>query len=172
MKNYIKFVSSTSVMSFCLLFMGGVRAAPPPSPAQCDIDLVISIATMDFGSYIGGTTGTIVMDFNGVMAYSGVVSAGGATGTPAIITLTPVGKNCEKHLVTFTMPSSISINNLSGSPGTTITITNLTNNLVNNPFKIKDLTAGQIKMGGTLNATSGDAQAPYSGNYNVTVIYN
>jgi hypothetical protein len=172
MKDHMKFTLSATVMSFCLLFIGGVRAAPPPSPAQCDLDLVISIAIMDFGSYIGGTSGTIEMDTNGVMIYSNVIPVGGTAGTPAIITLTPVGKNCEKRLVTFTMPSSISINNLSGSPGTTITITNLTNNLVNNPFKIRDLTAGQIKMGGTLNASPADAHAPYSGNYDVTVIYN
>lgn len=165
--------SRFTVMIFSLLVTVDVYAAggPPPSPAECDAALLISVQVMDFGTYVGGTTGTIVMDTNGLMTHSGLVPVGGTTGTPAIITLTPVGKNCNKHLVTFTMPATITINNLSGSPGTTITITNLTNDLVNNPFEIRNLTGGQIRMGGTLNATTGDAQAPYSGNYTIFVDY-
>ena len=172
MKNLNKAISSISVMMFCLLTMRVIHAGgKPPSLAQCDDNLGISIAVMDFGTYVGGTSGTIIMDVNGAMVHSGLVPVGGTTGTPAIITLSPVGKNCEKHLVTFAMPSSISITNLSGSPATTITITNLTNNLLNNPFEIRNLTNGQIRMWGTLTATSGGAQADYSGNYNVTVTY-
>ena len=158
-------------MIFCLLVMPITHAKPPPSAAECDANLGVSVAVMDFGTYVGGTSGSIIMDVNGAMVHSGLVPVGGTTGTPAIITLTPVGKNCDKRFVTFTMPSSISIANLSGSPATTITITNLTNNLLTNPFKIKDLTGGQIRMGGTLTATSGDAQSGYSGNYTVTVVY-
>ena len=170
------------VTIFCLLIIRAAYAVQPPdvgpppgvgppSPAECDIDLIIAVDVMDFGTYVGGSSGTIVMDVNGNMLHSGLVPVGGTVGTPAIITLTPVGKNCEKHDVFFTMPTTISINNLSGTPTTTITITNLTNDLLTNPFQIRDLTAGQIKMGGTLTAASGDAQAPYSGTYNAIVTY-
>ncbi len=167
------------VMMFCLLIARSVYADQPaglgpPSPAECEAALAqggITVELMDFGTYVGGTSGTIELDVDNRLIHNSVVSASGAMGRAAIITLTPSGKNCDKHDVTFTMPASININNLSGSPATTITITNLTNDLVSNPFQIRHLPSGKIRMGGTLNATSGDAQATYSGPYNVTFTY-
>ena len=120
---------------------------------------------MDFGSYVGGTSGTIVMETTGAMVHTGVIPASGSVGTPITIDLVAPGKNCDKRNITFTMPTSITINNISGSPATAITITNLISDLPSNPFKVKDVS--QINIGGTLNATAGDAHAPYAGPFTV-----
>lgn len=154
------------VMCICVFIAPVAVAAPgpPASAAECDRDLQIAVTEMDFGSYVGGAAGTIVMDATGVMIPSGIVLLGGG-GVAATFDLTPVGKNCDKRTVTLTLPNSITMNNISGSPGTTITITNLVTNIPGTTFRIKDYP--QITIGGTLTATTGDAHAPYTGNFDV-----
>ncbi len=154
------------VTCICVFVTPVVVAAPgpPATPAECDRDLQIAVTEMDFGSYVGGAAGTITMDATGVMIPGGIVLLGGG-GVPATFDLTPVGKNCDKYVITLTLPNSITINNISGSPGTTITISNLVTNIPGTTFKIKDYP--QITIGGTLTANTGDAHAPYTGNFDV-----
>ena len=150
-----------------LLFSHLAYSAPPPSAAECDALLQITVTDMDFGSYIGGTTGSIVMDTTGAMTHTGVIPASGSIGVPITIDIVAPGKNCDKRNITFTMPTSITINNISGSPPTSITISNLVSDLPTNPFQVRNV--NQINIGGTLNATTGDAEAPYSGPFSVTL---
>ena len=97
MKNFKNSFSSITLMIFCLLVMPITHAKPPPSAAECDANLGVSVAVMDFGTYVGGTSGSIIMDVNGAMVHSGLVPVGGATGTPAIITLNPIFSACSAY---------------------------------------------------------------------------
>ena len=163
--SYSKFL----VTIFCLLITPVANAAPPPTAAQCEAMLQVTVTDMDFGSYVGGTSGTIVMDATGAMTYSGIIPVGGTMGIPATYDLVAPGKNCEKRDITFAMPTSITINNVSGSPATTITITNLVTDLPSNPFQVRNVPT--IRIGGTLTATSGDSQAPYTGPFDVSFTF-
>ena len=153
------------IASIAFLNANVVHSEQPLSPAQCDALLQITVTDMDFGSYVGGTSGTIVMDTTGAMVHTGVIPLSGSVGTPITIDLAAPGKNCNKRNITFTMPNSITINNVSGSPPTAITITNLVSDLPTNPFQVRNV--NQINIGGTLTATAGDAEAPYSGPFTV-----
>jgi len=156
------------VACICMLVVLVANAGRNATRAECDRDLLISVTEMDFGSYVGGASGTIIMDAAGGMIPNGIVLISGG-GVPATFDLTPVGKHCDKYVITLALPSSISINNISGSPGTTITITNLVANIPGTTFKIKDYP--KITIGGTLTATTGDAHAPYTGNFDVGFTY-
>lgn len=159
--SYSKFL----VTIFCLPLMHVAHSAQPTSQ-QCEDMLQVTVTDMDFGSYVGGTSGTIVMDATGAMVHTGVVPVGGTVGVTATYDLVAPGKNCDKKKFLFTMPASITISNISGAPATTLIITNLVNNLIKNPFQVQKV--NQIKIGGTLTVTSGDAQAPYSGPFDVS----
>lgn len=156
-------------MIFCLLITHAVHAKKP-TKAECEAMLQVTVTDMDFGTYVGGTSGTIVMDTTGAMTYTGgIVPVGGTVGVAATYDLVAPGKGCDKKKVTFTMPGTITINNVSGSPPTTLTINNLVTDLPQNPFKVKDIST--IKIGGTLNVNSGDAQAPYTGPFDVSFTF-
>jgi len=161
--------SISSVTIICLLITGEANAAPPPSAAECEAMLQVTVTDMDFGTYVGGTSGTIVMDTTGAMTYAGVVPVGGTVGVPATYDLVAPGKNCDKRKITFTMPGTITINNVSGSPPTTLTINNLVTDLPANPFKVRDVST--IRIGGTLTVTAADAQAPYTGPFDVSFTF-
>ena len=172
MKSLKIMTSRSLVATLCLLVTCTAHAGggPPPTAAQCEAALQVTVIDMDFGSFIGGTTGTIVMDATGAMVPTGgIVLVGGAVGTPATYNLVAVGKNCDKRDVTFAMPASITISNVGGPPD--ITITNLVNDLATNPFQIKNLPATGIRIGGTLNTTSGNAAAPYTGPFDVSFTF-
>ena len=148
-----------------LLFSHLAYSAPPPSAAECEAMLQVTVTDMDYGTYLGGSSGTIVMDTTGAMTYAGVVPVGGTVGVPATFDLVAPGKNCDKRNITFTMPASITMSNISGAPATTITITNLVTDLPVNPFQVRNVST--IRISGTLTATAGDAQAPYTGPFDV-----
>ena len=169
MKNLQMLSSRFFLTIFCLLITGAVYAAPPPTAAQCEAMLQVTVTDMDFGTYLGGTSGTIVMDTTGAMTYIGVVPVGGTVGVAATYDLVAPGKNCDKRDITFTMPTSITINNISGSPATTITINNLVTDLPSNPFQARNVST--VRIGGTLNAAAGDAQAPYTGPFDVSFTF-
>lgn len=144
--------------------------SPPPTAAECEAALQVTVTDMDFGSFIGGVAGSIVMDATGAMVHNTLVPVGGAVGIPATYNLVAPGKNCNKRDVTFAMPASITINNVSGSPATTLIITNLTTDLPTNPFQVRKVAT--IKIGGTLTVTSaGSAQAPYTGPFDVSFTF-
>lgn len=172
MKSLKKLISRLLVMIFCLLVTRvSIAGGPPPTAQQCEDALEVTVIDMDFGSFIGGTTGTIIMDATGAMVPTGgIVLVGGAVGIPATYNLVAPGKNCNKRDVTFVMPSSITINNVSGSPATTLIISNLVTDLPTNPFQVRNVPT--IKIGGTLTVTStGSAQAPYTGLFDVSFTF-
>lgn len=156
------------VMIFCLLTVHAAHAKKP-SKAQCEAGLQVTVTDMDFGSFVGGTSGTIVLDTTGTMTHTGVIPVGGTVGVAATYDLVAL-KGCDKKKITFVMPGTITINNVSGSPSTTLTITNLVTDLPKNPFKVKDVST--IKIGGTLTVNSGGTQAPYTGPFDVTFTIN
>ena len=173
MNNLRILFSRLLVMVFCLLILRVVHAAqptgvgPPPTDAECDAMLEVTPSTdMDFGSFVGGASGTIVMDATGAMIHTGVVPVGGAAGTPATFNLVAPGKNCDKVNYFLNMPNSITISD--GNSGT-LTITNLVSDLSTNPFRVKEVQ--QIKIGGTLTVTTGAAQASYTGPFDVTFTF-
>ena len=162
-------VATLCLLVTCTAYAGGGPPGQPPTAAECEAALQVTVTDMDFGSYIGGTTGSILMATTGAMVPSGVTLVGGSMGTSARYDLVAVGKNCDKRDVTFAMPASITISNVSGPPD--ITITNLVNDLATNPFQIRNLPATGIRIGGTLNTTSGNAPAPYTGPFDVSFTF-
>lgn len=169
MKNLHMLFSRLLPTIFCFLITGAAYAAPPPSAAECEAMLQVTVTDMDFGTYIGGTSGTIVMDTTGAMTFIGIVPVGGTVGVAATYDLVAPGKNCDKRNITFTMPTSITISNISGAPATTVTISNLVTDLPSNPFQVRNVST--IRIGGTLNAGAGDARAPYTGPFDVSFTF-
>lgn len=152
------------VLFFSMLFVNASIAKPP----DCEVELSVAVTDMDFGSFVGGTTGTIVMDTAGAMVHTGVAPASGTAGIPATFDLT-TSNRCKNKDVTFSMPSSITISNISGSPSTTLIVNNLVSDLPTNPFRV--INVPKIRIGGTLNiSTTGSAQAPYTGPFDVIFV--
>jgi len=144
-------------------------APPPPPPAECEAALVTSNPTdMDFGSYVGGTTGTIAMPaLGGAMVYSGVIPVGAGTGVAATFDLTTTQRNCRRLDLTITLPASITI--LNG--GVPITINNLVMDPTTNPIRVRRNRTYTLSIGGTLQAVAGDAPGPYTGPFDVFFTY-
>lgn len=173
---HIQFYRSIVVV-ICFIITQTTHAAKPVTPpgapltaAECDALLQVSVTPgMDFGSYVGGTTGTIVMDVNGLMAYSGVVPAGAAAGTPATYNLTNPGKGCDRFTITITViPANITMSDT--GPTSTVTINNLVTSVApTNQFTLK--TTPIVTIGGTLNATATDAADTYTGSFDVVFSY-
>lgn len=169
MKNLIMFTSRNLVTIFFLLNTDVIHAGRPPPPlaAVCDAALTItSTAVMDFGSYIGGTTGTIVMSaVDGTMTYTGVTPVVAAPGVAATFELTTTNKDCQNG--NLTLPASITIDN-SGAP---ITINNLSIDPNTYNFRVKSNKAYILNIGGTLQAVAGDAPGTYTGPFDITFTY-
>lgn len=161
--------SRVLVIIFNLLITHVVHAGgkpPPLTAAECEAALLVTPTEMNFGSYVGGTSGTIMMDVaTGNMSYSGVVPVGSTVGVPAAFDLVQTIPQCKNKDVIFTMPGSIAIIN----GGTTVSITSLTNDLPGATFVVGN--GITIMMAGTLNATAGDPTGTYNGNFDVTFTY-
>ena len=168
MKNLKISTSSLFVTIFCLIITDVAHAAPPVPPASdCQAALIITnTADMDFGSYIGGTTGTIVMSpVDGAMTYSGVIPFGSTTGMAATFELTTTNKDCRDG--DLTLPASITIYN-SGAP---ITINNLAIEPPDYTFRVRSNKTYVLTIGGTLQAVLGDAVGPYTGSFDIFFTY-
>jgi len=165
MKNLKILSSKFLAMIFCLLITTHTHAAGFSS-ADCEAALVVASTPMDFGSYMGGTMGTITMDIaSGLMSYSGVTGVGSNVGMPATFDLTTTLPQCKNRDVVFNMPGSIIMSN----GGTTISITPSADMPSPTTFKVGSNTI--IKMAGTLNATPVNPGGTYNGNFNVTFTY-
>jgi hypothetical protein len=171
MKNLNIVTSKLFVTIFCLLIINLKHAgAAPPTPAQCNAALTIATtSSMDFGSYIGGTTGTIAMPplIGGAMVYSTVIGAPESSAMPTTFELTTSKPQCGNG--NLVVPASFTVAN--GGPSITITI---------NPVTEIDPPATNFKVGkkpyiltigGTLQAVAGSAPGTYTGPLDITFTY-
>ena len=144
---------------FCLLITHAVHAKKPTA-AQCETGLTWTETGMDFGSYIGGAAGTIVMDATtGAMTPVGVVLVGGSAGTPLTFTFANSVKGCDNKNINITLPAGITISNA----GSNVIINNLITSIFpKTKFKLNN--TATITIGGTLNAGAADAVGTYNGN--------
>jgi hypothetical protein len=119
-----------------------------------------------FGSLVAGSGGTITVSPSGLRSASGGV------------TLVPSGS------------WSAALFSVTGTPGATyaielpadgvVTLTNGANSMAANNFTSSPASTGQLSVGGTqavsvgatLSVGSNQASGPYSGSFNVTIIYN
>ena len=171
MKN-LKILSSKFLVTiFCLLIINlKLAGAAPPTTAECNAAVNIATTTsMDFGSYIGGTTGTIAMPpvIGGAMVYSTVIGAPESAAMPTTFELTTSLPQCGNG--NLVVPPSITIAN--GGPSITITIDLITE--IDPPttnFKL-----GKkpyiLTIGGTLQAVAGNAPGTYTGPLDVFFTY-
>lgn len=183
-----KFIS-LSVLLFGLLFFGlmtstyspEVAAAPggggggpvcppacPPTPANCDANLVIT-ATQDlqFGSMSAPLAGTVIVDTAGVgVATGGVVLIGGGA-TAASFSMSTGAFNCTgRALVTVTAGPTATLTHASLPP--TMTVDTFTINPA--PGGAFD-SAVPLFVGATLNVGALQEPGLYSGTFLVTVTF-
>ena len=156
------------VTSYCLLLSTMAFAAATPSPAVCEAGLSWTTEEMDFGNYVGGTTGTITMDPAGVLTNVGVVSVAGGTVRPAKYVFTNSNPDCLKGMITITLPVDINIYD-SGSTSTIIINNFVTSIAPNTKFKLTK--TNTITIGGTLNATNTNTPDSYTGPLTVIFSY-
>ena len=148
------------VTIFCLLITCTAYAKKPPSAAQCEAGLTWTETGMDFGSYVGGVAGTIVMDATtGAMTPAGVVLVGGSAGTPLTFTFANSVNGCDKKNINITLPAGITISNAASN----VIINNLITS-ISPKTKFKLMNTDTITIGGTLNAGAADAVGTYNGN--------
>ena len=160
--------SRSLVIVFYLLITHVVHAGKPPplTAAACEAALIVTPTEMNFGSYVGGTSGTIIMDVaTGNMSYSGVTPVGSTVGVPAAFDLTTTIAQCKNKDVIFTMPASFDMIN----GGSMVTIDLLTNDLPGATFTVGN--AYTIMMAGRLNAGVADITGTYNGSFDVTFTY-
>ncbi len=160
MNNSHLMYSRVLVVIFFLLTTGSAHAAKPPKPtaAECDAGLSWTETSMDFGTYVGSTAGTIVMDAAGAMTPTGVVLVGAGGGAPLTFNFTNSVAGCDKKNITITLPADITMTN----GGSSVVINSLiTSVFPGTKFKLKSIT--KITIGGTLNASATDAFGTYNG---------
>jgi len=160
MNNSHLMYSRVLVVIVFLLTTGSTHAAPPPKPtaAECDAGLSWTETSMDFGTYVGSTAGTIVMDVAGAMTPAGVVLVGAGGGAPLTFNFTNSVAGCGKKNITITLPADITIFN----GGSSVVINGLNTSIApQTKFKLNTVT--QITIGGTLNAGAADAFGTYNG---------
>jgi len=172
MKNLKIVTSKLFVTIFCLLTINLKYAgAAPPTPAECNAAVNIVLTTsMDFGSYIAGTTGTIAMPpvIGGAMVYSNVIGAPEGAAMPTTFELTTSLPQCGNG--NLVLPPSVTITN--GGPSITITIDPVTE--VDPPstnFKLSKNKPYILTIGGTLQAVAGSAPGTYTGPLDITFTY-
>ena len=163
MKN-IQMYSRFLVTIFCLLITCAAHAAPTTS-ADCDAALTVSATQMNFGTYIEGSSGQIIVNLDDTLTNLGPLTPGPQTGAAAAFLLGTTLPQCKQKDVTFTMPSIFSMTN----GVTTTNVYDTTNDLPGPTFVV-----GQgftIKMGGTITVTPGDTPGPYFGSINELFSY-
>lgn len=161
MNNSHLMYSRVLVVIVFLLIMDFAQAGggpPKPTPAECDAGLSWTETSMDFGTYVGSTAGTIVMDVAGAMTPAGVVLVGAGGGAPLTFNFTNSVAGCGKKNITITLPADITIFN----GGSSVVINGLNTSIApQTKFKLDNVT--QITIGGTLNAGATDAFGTYNG---------
>lgn len=144
--------------------------ACPPSPTNCDASLVISpTQSLQFGSMVGTTAGTVTVDTTGARTSTGgIVLVTGATVSAASFNMSTVPYNCNGRALPVITAGPTATLTHSTLPGVTITMdTFVTNPVAGGAF---DDTV-PLTVGATLNINAGQAAGTYQGTYDVTVTF-
>ena len=171
MKNLNIVTSKLLVTIFCLLIINLKPAsAAQPTTAECQaaLSIVTTSTSMDFGSYVGGTTGTITMPpvIGNPMVYSNVIGVPASAAIPSTFELTTTLPQCGNG--NLMVPNSITVTN-GGSP-ITITITNADIDPPATNFKVSKKPY-ILTIGGTLQAVASSATGIYTGPLDITFTY-
>lgn len=167
MRNLKTIPSRLLVTTLCLLITCAAHAAKPPplSSADCDAALTVSATQMDFGTYIEGSSGQIIVNLDGTLTILGPLTPGPQTGAAAAFLLGTTLAQCQQKDVTFTMPPIFSMTN-------SVTTTNVYDTINDLPGPTFVVGRGiTIKMGGTITVTPGDTPGTYFGNINELFSY-
>lgn len=152
---------------------GGGPVCPPacpPNPANCDASLVITpTQTLQFGSMVGTTAGTVTVDTTGARtATGGVVLVTGGTVSAASFTMSTVPYNCNGRALAVVTAGPTATLTHSTLPAVTMTVdTFVTNPAAGGAF---DDTI-PLTVGATLNVSTGQQAGSYQGTYDVTVTF-
>ena len=158
------------VTIFCLLITCAAHAAKKPSAAECNASLTVTTTDIDFGTYVGGATGTIVMDPAGNLTPTNVtLVGGGATAATYTIGNSNPLIDCSGRNIAITgIPTQIAISGAVPTP--TIIIDTLVTNIAPKT-KFKTSKVNPITIGATLRADAGDPPDFYTGPFDVTFSY-
>ena len=168
----LQILSSRSLATtLCLSITCTAYAGPPPPAADCNASLTVTTTDINFGSYVGGTTGTIIMDPVGnVTSPDGITLVGGGS-TAATYTIgnsNPLIDCSGRQLTITVIPTQIIISG--GVPTSTIIIDTLVTNIApKTKFKTSD--TNPLTIGATLHADAADPLGLYTGPFNVTFEY-
>jgi hypothetical protein len=130
----------------------------------------VETTPVDFGTIIISTVASEVTINASAGAATPSVTSGSASvsgGTSGVITVT---SNLDANL-TVTYPANATINDGTGPPANTMTMSQISTNSTASPFAATVAGPNLIHVGGVLSVANGQAAGNYTGTFTVTVNY-